>query len=308
MTGPDIALLIPCFNAASFLPRLAESVRGLTRPFSRVLCYDDGSTDGTVEAARQLGWEILTPNPNRGVAHARNRLAATAGTEWIHFHDADDEICPGFVADLARYCGAEHDVVSCDADWIDASTRAVRIAWRYEPAALKRDPQRALLQTAMGLNNSIIRRRTWETVGGCDETLPIWEDADVHVRMARAGARWHHVPAVLTRSLRRPESFSHDYARGWRCRLAALEKYAAESDAVRLADILASEAERAAAELAVLGASADALRAVKLCRQLGGRPPSSGHPLLRLLKPFVPAVTLLRWQQSRRQAAHVRRT
>jgi glycosyltransferase involved in cell wall biosynthesis len=303
MTAPALTLLVPCFNAARFLPRLAQHVRALTVPFADILCYDDGSTDDTVAVARSLGWRMLTPNANSGVAAARNRLAAAATTDWIHFHDADDRLDPRFVEKLAPFCDAAHDVVSCDADWIDDDARgALQIAWRYDPAALAADPHRALLRTAMGLNNSIIRRAAWADVGGCDESLAIWEDADIHIRLARAGARWHHVPEVLTWSLRRPDSFSHDYARGWRCRLAALEKYAAEPAAALVAAELAAESERAAAELAALRANADARRAVALCRRLGGDPPTTAHPLFRLLKPLLPATTLLRWQQQRRQA------
>ncbi len=299
----SISLLIPCYNAAPFLPRLLASVRALTRPFTNILCYDDGSTDDTVGVAHALGLDIMTGQPNRGVAHARNRLAASADTDWIHFHDADDIIAPDFLARLSEFCDERHDVVSCDSDWVkDDESRAVQIAWRYDPSALADNPHRTLLHSAMSFNSSIIRRQSWIKVGGCDESLAIWEDADVHVRMARAGARWHHVPEVLTYALRRPESFSHDYARGWRCRLQLLEQYARDPGADLVTDALAIEAERAAAELACLSASADAARAVALCRRLGGRPPTSRNPILRLLKRVVPAVTLLRWQHSWRRS------
>lgn len=106
-----ITLLIPCYNAARFLPRLRESVRALTQPFAAMLCYDDGSKDDTVTVARGLGLEIITGQPNRGVAHARNQLAASASTEWIHFHDADDLIAPGFVAQMSPWCDDRHDVL-----------------------------------------------------------------------------------------------------------------------------------------------------------------------------------------------------
>jgi glycosyltransferase involved in cell wall biosynthesis len=298
---PDITLLIPCYNAAAFLPRLFQSVRALEQPFSAVLCYDDGSKDDTVAVARQLGLAIITGNPNRGVAHARNQLAAATRTEWIHFHDADDLLAPGFVAQLASWCDERHDVVSCDADWIDEHSRATLIPWRFDPAKLAREPWPALLGQAMGLNNTIIRRTAWEKIGGCDESLPIWEDADLHIRLARAGARFHHVPEVLTFSLRRGESFSHDYRRGWRCRLDALERYAADASAVRVRGVLATEAEKAAGELALLGDKSTALRAIALCRQLGGNPPTSAHPVLRLLRNFVPIYPLMRWQARRRQ-------
>ncbi|MCX6954206.1 MAG: glycosyltransferase family A protein [Verrucomicrobia bacterium] len=257
-----ITLLIPCYNAAGYLPRLMESVRALTRPFDAILCYDDGSKDDTVAVARGLGLEIITGQPNAGVAKARNRLAAAAKTEWIHFHDADDLILPDYLARLAPACDDRHDVVSCDADWVDEATRGLIIAWRYDPAELARAPMRHLLTHAMGLNSSIIRRPFWESVGGCDESLAMWEDADVHIRLARGGARFFHVPEVLTNSLRHGDSFSHDYRKSWTCRVTALERYANAPGSEDVAREIASEAERAASELAALDVRPTAERAI----------------------------------------------
>jgi glycosyltransferase involved in cell wall biosynthesis len=301
-----ITLLIPCYNAARFLPRLLESVRAQTVPFADILCYDDGSRDETVAVARELGLNIITGQPNRGVAHARNALAAAAPTEWFHFHDADDMLAPRFVERLGPWCDNLHDVVSCDADWIDDQTRALVVPWRYDAAALARAPLAHLLQRAMGTNSTVIRASRWRAIGGCDESLAIWEDADVHIRLARAGARFHHVPEVLTYSLRRGESFSHDYRRNWLCRLQALEGYAANPDASAVREVLSAETERAAGELALLGERPSAERALTLCRRLGGNPPSSGHPIVRILKPFVPAYTLVRWQALRRNPGAAR--
>ena len=301
--NPAITLLVPCYNAARFLPRLHAAVAALTVPFTRVLCYDDGSTDDTVAVARALGLEILTGNPNRGVAHARNRLVAAARTEWIHFHDADDLIAPAYLARLAPWCDDRHDVVSCDADWIGETHRELVIAWRYDPSALAAAPFPHLLAHAMGLNSSIIRRTAWDRIGGCDETLTMWEDADVHIRLARDGARFHHEPAILTWSLRRSESFSHDYLKSWRCRLAALERYAALPADAPATAILAAEAEKAATELFGLGDEPASRRALALCVRLGGHPPTTPHPVLRVLKFFLPTYPLFRWQCLRRQRA-----
>jgi glycosyltransferase involved in cell wall biosynthesis len=295
----SITLLVPCYNAAPYLRQLLQSVQAGTQQFDAILCYDDGSTDDTVTVARSLGLEIITGQANAGVAVARNRLAQAARTEWIKFHDADDLLGPHYLERLTPACDDFHDVVSCDADWLDETTRERLIAWRFDPTVLAREPAQYLISHAMGLNNSIIRRRLWEKIGGCDEALKMWEDADVHIRLARAGARWWHVAEVHTTGLRRPDSFSHDYRRNWEARVTCLENY------VRifprdLAPTLASEAERAASALAALGARSDAERAIALCRQLGVHPPTSQNALLRLLKIFLPSYPLLRWQARHR--------
>ncbi len=300
---PSIALLVPCYNAARFLPRLYQCIQELTLPFTQVLCWDDGSTDDTVEVARTLGLQIISGHANGGVAFARNQLAEAAQTDWIHFHDADDLIAPEFVERLLPLCDEEHDVVSCDADWIDDLTRSLVIAWRYDGQQLLKEPFKSLLTLPMSLNNTVIRKRLWMGVGGCDERLSMWEDADVHIRLARFGARFHHVSEVLTVALRRQESFSHDYRKSWTCRVEALERYASASGADEVRVVLASESEKAAAQLALLNERPAAERALALCRKLGGVPPTSQNPMVRLLKLFMPAYSLLRWQETRRQRA-----
>jgi hypothetical protein len=134
----------------------------------------------------------------------------------------------------------------------------------------------------------------------------MWEDADVHIRLARDGARFHHEPTVLTWSLRRSESFSHDYLKSWRCRLAALAGYTAHSADASIARILASESEQAAAELFSLGDEAGARRGIALCQQVGGNPPTTPSFALRMLKTFLPAYSLFRWQCLRRHRANAR--
>jgi glycosyltransferase involved in cell wall biosynthesis len=294
--SPSISLLIPCFNAARFLPRLMASVRAQTEPFPAIICYDDGSTDDTVAVARSLGLEILTGNPNRGVAHARNELAARAGTEWIHFHDADDKIAPAFLSRLAPLCDDGCDVVSCDADWIGEEEGKLQIAWRYDPDGIASDPVGELLRRPLGLNNSIIRRGLWLGAGGCDESFRMWEDADLHFRLALGGARWRHVPEVLTWSIRNPASFSHDYRQNCRQHLQFLAKHAADPQCARLRPEFARQAEVIATTLLNLGDVPGARDAARFARGLGLRIPSSRHPAWTVMRPFLPDLTLLRLQ------------
>ncbi len=292
-----VTLLIPCYNAAAFLPRLMTSVRAQTRPFTHILCYDDGSKDDTLAVARELGVEIIAGNPNRGVAYARNRLAAAAQTEWIHFHDADDRIAPEFVESLAPLCTDDIDVVFCDADWIDEADSSLHVAWRYRDSDLSHDAAAHLLANPLGLNSSIVRREAWRKLGGCDESLAIWEDADVHFRLALNGARFRHLPQVLTWSLRRDDSFSHDYRRNWRCRVQALEGYATDARAAHLRPLIGAEAENAAVGSLQAGDPEGAKRAVSLCGRLGYRVPATHNPLLRAIGLLLPGVTALRLRQ-----------
>jgi glycosyltransferase involved in cell wall biosynthesis len=299
---PKVSLLVPCFNAASFLPRFSLALSAMTVRFDEVIAYDDGSTDDTVAMLRSLGWRVVVGGGNRGVSHARNALVRAASCEWIHFHDADDIILPRYLERLGPLADGECDIVSCDADWIREEDGSLEIAWRYDVEGLASDPVSALLQVPMGCNSSLVRKLAWERVGGCDENLRIWEDADVHIRMALAGARMRHIPEVHTQSLRRGGSLSTNLSENARCRLRCLGSYAEWPVRSRYEVILREECERSARALLNLGDTVSAKAALDLCRRLGGKPPTTGGNLpFRFLRLVLPELVFMRIQERRRR-------
>jgi glycosyltransferase involved in cell wall biosynthesis len=297
----NVSLLIPCFNAGAYLPDLVASIRSQTTAFSEVLCYDDGSTDNTIAVATSLGLSIIHGGTNRGVSHARNQLTRRASSEWIHFQDADDPITPDFLSRMQPLLRADVDVAICDTDWIDADTQATVLQWRYPPEAIRADPLTCNLRRGIGCNTMIIRRDTLMAIGGFDEKLRIWEDADLHIRLAAAGRRYDALGEVAAISIRRSSSLSHDYRASWRCRLSALENY--KNSLPRLAWIeLAAQAEIAARNLCQLGDHQGARQALALNHHLGGRAPVTRHPVLRVVRPFLGSWLALRIQEKLRSS------
>lgn len=303
MSVASVSLLIPCFNAARFLPRLMSAVQRVNPGFQEWIAYDDGSSDETPRVARELGVPLIHPNPNRGVSHARNCLARVATSEWLHFHDPDDLIEPEFLAELMPHAAEQADVITCDADWLGEHDGKLQIAWRYDALALAADPAPALLERPMSLNNGLIRRSAWERIGGCDENLRRWEDADVMLRLALAGCRFRHVPRVLTKALRRDDSLSADPLANARAELLYLEKHRTHPRSRPFVSALGARAERLAARLIELQDGSAARQALALARVAGLRPPSSRQPLWALLRPFVSDYTLMRWQTWLRRSA-----
>lgn len=299
MSSLACSLLIPCRNAARFLPALFEGVQAQRLHFAEIILWDDGSTDESAAIAERHGARVLRAEKSAGPATARNELVRAARCDWVHLHDADDLISPDYLAALAPHGRSDTDLVVCDADWIDAATRAPVISWRYHAAEHCASPVAYLLTHPLGINNCLYRREAFLAEGGYDPALVPWEDTDFHIRLAFAGRRFVYVPQVLTWSLRHAGGISMDYKRNWESRLRCLQRYASTMPPW-LHPLLAAETEKAAAALALLDSSA-ATEAITLCRRLGGDPPSSRHPLLRVLKPFVPARALLRWQEARRQ-------
>jgi len=82
-------------NEADNLPRLMKSLEGFA---DRVVIVDTGSTDNTVEVAKQLGAEVHTMAWPDSFSDARNRaveLANAGKATWIAMFDADEVLEKG---------------------------------------------------------------------------------------------------------------------------------------------------------------------------------------------------------------------
>jgi glycosyltransferase involved in cell wall biosynthesis len=124
LTSKNISLLIPTYNAEHHLPNLIADARAQTAPFAEILVYDDKSTDRTVEVAKALGVDrILPAEENRGASYARNRLIDACGSEWIHFHDADDRLDARYNELVLQASPEPDEVVLCGLKTYDATTQ-----------------------------------------------------------------------------------------------------------------------------------------------------------------------------------------
>jgi GT2 family glycosyltransferase len=299
-TSPTTGLLVPCFNALRFLPRLRAQVERLNPAFDEVILADDASTDTTASVAESLGFRVIKLPANLGPGGARNALARASTADWIHFHDVDDELAHDYLAQIKPTAITNNDIIFHFTDFIDEKTRELIIRWKFEPEALAIDPALTLLLEPLPTASSFIRRSCFLASGGFDEQLRCFEDGDLHFRLAAGGARVASVPAVLEWSLRHDQGISTNQLYCYKCRLQFLESYATSQPA-RLHPAIANAAERAAVQLLRLGDQSSARRAIALAERLGRRVPTSNHRMLRLLRTIIPATTLLKWQDRWRQ-------
>jgi GT2 family glycosyltransferase len=122
----------------------------------------------------------------------------------------------------------------------------------------------------------------FEAIGGFDETHRCWEDGDMHLRLALAGARFRCIPDVLSFGIRHKRGTSGDDLYCHRCRLDFLEKYADYVPRVPAEDLV-KEVVLNATRLYREGDKSNAGRALDLACRLGWKGPTSGHPVLALL-------------------------
>jgi cellulose synthase/poly-beta-1,6-N-acetylglucosamine synthase-like glycosyltransferase len=105
MATPPVSVLVAAYDEAAVIAKLLDSLRRNHYPDLEVLVVDDGSTDGTADATRSVGWDRvrLIRQPNSGKAAALKRALAHARSEIVLTFDADSVLRPGTVAALARH-------------------------------------------------------------------------------------------------------------------------------------------------------------------------------------------------------------
>ena len=99
-----VAAIVPAFNEAESLPETLAAMPRRRVPGMNVIVVDDGSTDGTAEAARRCGADAVVSHPrNMGLGAAlRTGLRAAAGlnARAAVYIDADGEYPPAQIPDL----------------------------------------------------------------------------------------------------------------------------------------------------------------------------------------------------------------
>lgn len=187
-----LALCIPAFNAEATLPRLFASVTAQTVPFDEIWLYDDASSDGTAALAEKLGATVVLGQTNVGCSAGKNALLAQTGCEWVHFHDADDELLPEFSARaLAQLQWGKFDVLLMDYEQVDDGTGALMSRSDFSVSRLLEDPIRFMLLETVN-NGGVYRTDMLRQTGGfdLDPAVRFNEDRAFHLRLAEAGARF----------------------------------------------------------------------------------------------------------------------
>jgi hypothetical protein len=86
--SPTIEVAIPCFNEAQTIGKVVADFRR-TVPGARIVVYDNTSTDGTAQAAREAGAEVRRVN-RRGKGFVTQAIFETSRADFVLMVDGDD--------------------------------------------------------------------------------------------------------------------------------------------------------------------------------------------------------------------------
>lgn len=95
----SFSIVIVVKNGAATLPRLLNSIRDLS---SDVVVVDTGSTDATMELARQFTDRVYSV-PWEGYGLTKQKAALLSHNDWVLSLDADEEVTPELYSSLQAW-------------------------------------------------------------------------------------------------------------------------------------------------------------------------------------------------------------
>ncbi len=206
---PGVTVVIPNWNRREMVVRLIGLLRAQTQAVAEILVVDNGSDDGSAEAARTAGARVIEMDRNAGFAAAVNRGVKQTATELVTVLNNDVEPRADWLERLVEAMDDPQVWFACgkllsasDPTVLDGAYDALSrggCAWRCgsgrkdgpvwnEPAASPFAPFTAAL----------FRTELFGRVGLLDERFESYlEDVDFGLRAARAGCGGVYVPGAV---------------------------------------------------------------------------------------------------------------
>jgi GT2 family glycosyltransferase len=213
-----LSVIIVSFNARADLERCLESLRAAPPTVDyEIIVVDNGSTDGSVEAARRFsGVRVIEAGANLGFARANNvGIRASSGVNLLLLN-SDTVVSPGSLDRLLDELGGDPSVAVVGPRLVDGDGRAelsfggmigplneLRQKRLARSAAVEQLTRRRQYPDWVSGACLLVRRTDAAAVGGLDERFFMYtEDVDFCAAIRALGRRILFTPNVEVVHLR----------------------------------------------------------------------------------------------------------
>lgn len=202
MSNPHVSVVMPVYNAESYVAEAVESILSQTFRDFEFLVFDDGSTDRSLEILQAYTDRDdrirVFAKQHRGHVPWLNEGIQIARGEFVARMDADDVALPQRFARQVEFLNHHSDcvVVGCDIMMIDPDGDPLATA---KHKTVHEDIEADLLGGGHGViahPTCMMRRSTLLAVGAYREEFETIEDFDLWFRLAEQG-RLANIPEVL---------------------------------------------------------------------------------------------------------------
>lgn len=187
---PHISVIVPVYNGGRQLGRCLDALLASEFPPHEIIVVDDASTDGSAQAARARGVEVVGLTLQCGPAAARNQGARYASGNILLFVDADVVVRGDTLARAAALFRARPDVAAVFGSYDDAPVETNFVSQyknlQHHIVHQQSSPEAATFWSGCGA----VRREAFEAVGEFDAKrypAPSVEDIELGYRLRRKG-------------------------------------------------------------------------------------------------------------------------
>lgn len=197
---PKVSVIIPCFNAESWIRETLESVFQQKSQDLETIVVDDGSTDSSARLVEEEFPSVrLMRIGNGGPSRARNTGTKIASGEFIQYLDSDDLLAPDKIrVQLEALDASGADVAY--GDWRDLiqQNEGVFCPGTVFQNRIEGEPEAVLLWPFWApIMTYLFRRSFIEKVRGWNESMWIVEDVRFLLDCAMQGASFIYCPKLM---------------------------------------------------------------------------------------------------------------
>ncbi len=183
---PKVSVIIPTYNRAKYITRAIDSVLNQTYQDFEIIVVDDGSKDNTKE--------ILTPymnkihylwQENRGISAARNIAIQRATGEYIAFLDSDDVWLNNKLQIQVDILNKSFNIGLVHNKMIMLSEQGQKVGMKPKRESGKDFKELLEIGGDLPTSSVMVRRECFDKTGLFDENLPIMEDFEMWLRIAK---------------------------------------------------------------------------------------------------------------------------
>lgn len=197
MINPLVSVLVPSYNSSQFIKSCLQSLVNQSYKNIEIIVIDKNSTDDSVKIANKFTDKVYSFGPER--AAQVNFGGKKAQGKYLYRVDSD------FVLekDVIKECVEKAESESLDGIAVH-NTSAEGLGFWADVRKFERNTYR---DDYLIVAVRFFTKKSWQKIGGFDETLYGPEDYDFHNRFVRRGFKWGRIEAI-ERHLGEPKKLS----------------------------------------------------------------------------------------------------